>query len=307
VRCRSAGSRRRRFRRAARIFMSPGPDLRARRTRRRSLALGARALRRGLPQGDLAINCFSYHFSPAASMFETGLHHLGCAVIPAASGRRRCRRARSTTSSPRVRRHAIVHQDHPREVRRARALVASLQRARVSGEAFLPPVRAFLAARGSRLPVVRHGGPRLIAYETPRHEGLSSTRSSSSKSCARNRRARCRGRGGRGDRHDIQRGLSLGALATGDLSATLAGASPVRAHQHAHQGLDGPGRPDDEGAWPLRAPAAGGGGAQAPCARSRPARGRERGGRGSHDPVHRAGARGRAMGSRAPSKPAFAT
>ena len=44
---------------------------------------------------------------------------------------------------------------------------------------------------------------------------------------------------------------------TGDLSAVLPGTSPVRPHQHAHQGLDGPRRPDDQGEGHVRASGAG--------------------------------------------------
>ena len=36
----------------------------------------------GFRPGDVVINCYSYHLTPAGSMFETGLHHLDCAVIP---------------------------------------------------------------------------------------------------------------------------------------------------------------------------------------------------------------------------------
>ena len=53
-------------------------------------------------------------------------------------------------------------------------------------------------------------------------------------------------------------------FATGDLSAVLPGAKPVRAHQHAHQGLARPRRPDDQGQGHVRASRAGGGGGQAP-------------------------------------------
>ena len=70
----------------ARIFVSPGPiyDPEGRgadfwRTARTLFAAGFRP-------GDLAINCFSYHLTPAGSMFETGLHKLGCAVIPGGVG-----------------------------------------------------------------------------------------------------------------------------------------------------------------------------------------------------------------------------
>ena len=40
----------------------------------------------GFRGGDVVLNCFSYHLTPAGSMFETGLHHLGCAVIPGGVG-----------------------------------------------------------------------------------------------------------------------------------------------------------------------------------------------------------------------------
>ena len=51
---------------------------------------------------------------------------------------------------------------------------------------------------------------------------------------------------------------------TGDLSAVLPGTKPVRAHEPAHQGLDGPRRPDDEGEGHVRASGAGRGDRRAP-------------------------------------------
>jgi phenylacetate-CoA ligase len=70
----------------ARLFMSPGPifDPEGRsadwwRMARPMYAAGIRA-------GDVVQNCFSYHFTPAASMMEGGAFALGCAVIPAGTG-----------------------------------------------------------------------------------------------------------------------------------------------------------------------------------------------------------------------------
>ena len=40
----------------------------------------------GFRAGDVVQNCFSYHFTPAASMMEGGALALGCAVIPAGIG-----------------------------------------------------------------------------------------------------------------------------------------------------------------------------------------------------------------------------
>jgi phenylacetate-CoA ligase len=72
--------------RLARLYMSPGPifDPEGRsadwwRMARPMFAAGIRA-------GDIVQNCFSYHFTPAASMMEGGALALGCAVIPAGTG-----------------------------------------------------------------------------------------------------------------------------------------------------------------------------------------------------------------------------
>ncbi len=70
----------------ARVFASPGPiyepEGRAPDWWRLARALYAAGFRRG----DLVHNCFSYHFTPAGSMLETGAHALGCAVFPGGTG-----------------------------------------------------------------------------------------------------------------------------------------------------------------------------------------------------------------------------
>src|SRR2546427_5295365 len=70
----------------AKIFVSPGPiyDPEGRgenwwRSARGLFAGGFRA-------GDLVINTFAYHFTPAGSMLETGALALGCTVVPAGVG-----------------------------------------------------------------------------------------------------------------------------------------------------------------------------------------------------------------------------
>ncbi len=40
----------------------------------------------GVRAGDLAINTFAYHFTPAGSIMETGAHAIGCAVVPTGVG-----------------------------------------------------------------------------------------------------------------------------------------------------------------------------------------------------------------------------
>ena len=40
----------------------------------------------GFKEGDIVLNCFAYHLTPAGAMFEEGANNLGCAVIPAGIG-----------------------------------------------------------------------------------------------------------------------------------------------------------------------------------------------------------------------------
>ena len=70
----------------AKVFMSPGPiyepEGRAKdwwRTARALYAGGFRA-------GDLVVNTFAYHFTPAGSMLESGARAIGCTVVPAGTG-----------------------------------------------------------------------------------------------------------------------------------------------------------------------------------------------------------------------------
>ena len=71
---------------ARRVFASPGPicepEGRAPDYWRLARALYAAGFRRG----DLVHNCFSYHFTPAGSMLETGAHALGCTVFAGGVG-----------------------------------------------------------------------------------------------------------------------------------------------------------------------------------------------------------------------------
>jgi phenylacetate-CoA ligase len=40
----------------------------------------------GFQRGDVVLNCFGYHLTPAGAMFEEGLWAIGCAVIPGGTG-----------------------------------------------------------------------------------------------------------------------------------------------------------------------------------------------------------------------------
>jgi phenylacetate-CoA ligase len=70
----------------ARIFMSPGPIFDPEGPGPDWWRMARPLYAAGFRKGDVVQNCFSYHFTPAASMLEGGALALGCAVIPAGTG-----------------------------------------------------------------------------------------------------------------------------------------------------------------------------------------------------------------------------
>ncbi len=69
-----------------RIFQSPGPIYEPE-AHVPDYWRWAPALRAaGFRPGDLVLNCFAYHLTPAGAMFEEGLFAIGCAVIPGGVG-----------------------------------------------------------------------------------------------------------------------------------------------------------------------------------------------------------------------------
>ncbi len=160
--------------RLARIFVSPGPiyDAEGRDadfwgTARALFAAGFRA-------GDVVHNTYSYHFSPAASMFETGAHALGCAVIPAGTGQTEMQIAAIAQLKPQG------YAGTPsflkillEKAEESGADLSSLRRAIVSGEPLFPAVREFLAGRHVDT-YQSYGTADLgtIAYESSAREGM---------------------------------------------------------------------------------------------------------------------------------------
>jgi phenylacetate-CoA ligase len=158
----------------SRIFMSPGPIFDPE-GRGADYWHAARPLfAAGFRRGEVALNCFSYHLTPAGSMMESGLHHLGCAVIPGGVGQTEMQAlaiARLAPSgyvgTPSFLKLILEKCDELGLPAR------SMRRALVSGEAFLPPVRAFLADRGiEAFQAYGTADLGMVAYETPAREGL---------------------------------------------------------------------------------------------------------------------------------------
>ena len=157
-----------------RIFASPGPiyDADAAGT---DVWHTARALyASGFRRGDILQNCFSYHFTPAGVMFETGAQALGCPVIPAGVGNTDLQAQVMATVRPRG--YTGTPDFLKPILEKADALeldVSALRLAHVTGGALFPPLKAFYADRG--IDVFQSYGTAdvgVIAYETEAHEGL---------------------------------------------------------------------------------------------------------------------------------------
>jgi phenylacetate-CoA ligase len=158
----------------ARVFMSPGPifDPEGRRPDWWRLARALYAA--GFRRGDLVLNCFSYHLTPAGSMLESGAHALRCAVIPGGVGNTESQvqairglRPRCYTGTPSFLKIIL---DKAAELG---ADVSSLARALVSAEALPASLRNEFEARGVRtLQCYASADLGLIAYESEAKDGM---------------------------------------------------------------------------------------------------------------------------------------
>jgi phenylacetate-CoA ligase len=70
----------------AKIFVSPGPIYEPEGAARDWWRSARGLYAAGFRPGDLAINTFAYHFTPAGSMIESGAIALGCTVVPTGTG-----------------------------------------------------------------------------------------------------------------------------------------------------------------------------------------------------------------------------
>lgn len=158
----------------ARIFASPGPifDPEA---RRMDYWRFARALfATGFRAGDVLHNCFSYHFTPAGSMFESGAHALGCAVFPAGTGNTELQvqaiagvRPAGYAGTPDYLKVILEKADEQG------VDLSFLRLGHVTGGAFMPDVKRFYRDRG--LEMFQSYGTAdlgLVAYETAARDGL---------------------------------------------------------------------------------------------------------------------------------------
>jgi phenylacetate-CoA ligase len=157
-----------------RVFSSPGPIYEPEgrnadywRTARALYAAGFRA-------GDLVHNSFSYHMTPGGWIMEAGLQALGCTVFPAGVGQTEQQVAAMADLQPNG--YAGTPSFLRILLEKADELgikLPSLTKALVSGEAFLPPVRDALLARGiAGYQAYATAELGVIAYESEAREGL---------------------------------------------------------------------------------------------------------------------------------------
>ncbi|HJY78200.1 MAG TPA: AMP-binding protein [Burkholderiales bacterium] len=157
----------------AKVFVSPGPiyDPEGRgsdwwRTARGLFAGGFRG-------GDLVINTYAYHFTPAGSMLESGALALGCTLIPAGTGQTEMQvaairdlRVRGYVGTPSFLKLIVEKADE------TKSDLSSLKKAQVGAEYLPPPLRQAMRSRG--IAVTQMYGSAdlgLIAYESAMADG----------------------------------------------------------------------------------------------------------------------------------------
>jgi phenylacetate-CoA ligase len=159
---------------ALRVFASPGPIYEPESARPDYWRFGRALYAAGIRAQELVYNCFSYHFTPAGSMMETAAHALGCTVFPGGTGQTEQQvhaiqdlAPTAYTGTPSFLKIILEKADE------LGVALPSLRRALVSGEAFPPALRDWLAARGIEgYQAYGSADLGLIAYETPARQGL---------------------------------------------------------------------------------------------------------------------------------------
>jgi phenylacetate-coenzyme A ligase PaaK-like adenylate-forming protein len=157
----------------AKLFVSPGPVYDAE-GRGKDWWRTARALyAAGLGSGDLLLNAFSYHFTPAASMVEHGALAVGCAVVPGGTGQTEMQAA--TIRDLRVSGYGGTPSFLKLIVEKADELkidISSLKKAIVGAEYLPPALRQAMGTRGIRvLQLYASADLGLIAYESSLADG----------------------------------------------------------------------------------------------------------------------------------------
>lgn len=156
-----------------RIFVSPGPIYDPEGPEDDYWGFAAALHAAGFQRGDIVLNTFSHHLTPAGAMFEGGLAALGCVAVPSGVGNLEIQvkaaqdlAARGFVGTPSFL-GALLDKMGEQRVR------SPLRIAFVSGEPLSESQRTQLEARGVRVSQgYAIGDLGLIAYECPERSGL---------------------------------------------------------------------------------------------------------------------------------------
>ena len=157
-----------------RVFASPGPIYEPEGVGKDYWRMARALYAAGFRAGELIHNCFSYHFTPAGSMMESGAHALGCSVFPGGTGQTEQQlqailelRPSGYSGTPSFLKILLE------KAAESQTPLPFLSKALVSGEAFPPSLRDWLAERGmTAYQCYATADIGLIAYETSAREGL---------------------------------------------------------------------------------------------------------------------------------------
>lgn len=156
------------------IFASPGPIYEPEGSTRDYWRCGRALFAAGFRAGDLVHNCFSYHMTPGAFIFESAAHAVGCTVFPAGVGQTEQQLEAITALRP------VAYTGTPSFLRilvekaaEAGADIASIRKGMVGGEAFPPSLRDWFLERGMEVyQSYATADLGLIAYETSARQGM---------------------------------------------------------------------------------------------------------------------------------------
>jgi phenylacetate-CoA ligase len=157
-----------------RVFASPGTIYEPEGTRPDYWRMARTMFAAGFRPGELIHNCFSYHFTPAGSMMETGAHALGCTVFPGGIGQTEQQVGAMAELQPAgyIGTPSFLKIIIEKAAEMGVAL-PSLRKALVSGEVFPPSLRDWMTAKGvDAYQCYATADVGLIAYETAAREGL---------------------------------------------------------------------------------------------------------------------------------------
>jgi phenylacetate-CoA ligase len=158
----------------ARVFSSPGPIYEPEGAGKDYWRMARAIYASGFRAGELIHNSFSYHMTPAGSMMETGAHALGCTVFAGGIGQTEQQLQAIAELKP----AGYIGTPSFLKILIEKAAetgisIASITKAMVSGEAFPPSLRDWLAERGVQgYQCYATADLGLIAYETSARQGL---------------------------------------------------------------------------------------------------------------------------------------